>query len=163
LVPLDRRVSVRVRNRPVLDALRDVLDGTDLEPKVARTGQVMLVRRAPVRVNRDTAGRGTVVGRVTDVKTGEGLNGADGRVGALGRVPAQVGEVGLVVTGGQRIRGVGGLVGRIDDGWLVREAPIANVTELLTARVTGVLVQQNQGTVGGDVPLRIRSPNSTGL
>jgi TonB-linked SusC/RagA family outer membrane protein len=78
-------------------------------------------------------------------------------------VPTQLDELVTTVTGEQRRRELGHVVGRINADSLVKEAPVSNVTELLTARIPGLLVQPMQGTVGGEVKLQIRSPNSTRL
>jgi TonB-linked SusC/RagA family outer membrane protein len=72
-VPLERRVSLRLRAVSVLDALRDALRGTDAEVRETASGQMMLVRR-PLRADSAGAGRapmmGSVTGRVTDASTG---------------------------------------------------------------------------------------------
>jgi TonB-linked SusC/RagA family outer membrane protein len=70
-VPLERRVSLRIREASVGDALRDALRGTDAEVQETSSGQLMLVKRtervAPVVEPRVL---GSIRGRVTDAATG---------------------------------------------------------------------------------------------
>lgn len=77
--------------------------------------------------------------------------------------PTALDEIVVTVTGEQRVRELGHVVGRINADSMVREAPVSSVTELLTARVPGLLVQPYQGTVGGRVDLRIRGASSISL
>jgi TonB-linked SusC/RagA family outer membrane protein len=79
---------------------------------------------------------------------------------ALEPVATQLDEVVTTATGEQRLLELGHVVGRINADSLMKAAPISSVTELLTARVPGLVVQQASGIVGGEVSLRIRSPTS---
>lgn len=73
-------------------------------------------------------------------------------------------QVVVTATGAQRYRELGHVVTQINADSLVREAPIATVSELLTARVPGLQVLgSNGGTVGGDVSLRLRGTTTTSL
>lgn len=78
----------------------------------------------------------------------------------LVRAPTMLSQVVTTATGEQRLLELGHVVGRINADSVVREAPVSNLSEVLTARVPGLMVFQNQGTVGGRVDLRIRGSNS---
>jgi len=66
-------------------------------------------------------------------------------------------QVVVTATGEQRIRELGHVVSQINADSLVREAPITNLSELLTARVPGLQVLPgNGGVVGGEIALRLR-------
>jgi TonB-linked SusC/RagA family outer membrane protein len=72
-VPLDRRISIRVRGLPVADALRAVLHGTEVEVRETAPGQITLVRRAEPPEDRDAPApppAGVVSGRVSDSASG---------------------------------------------------------------------------------------------
>lgn len=73
VVPLAKHVSLRVPEISVGDALKSVLQGTGVEPRVASTGEIALVRTEERRRHPSSS----IVGRVTDAKTGRGLAGAD--------------------------------------------------------------------------------------
>jgi TonB-dependent SusC/RagA subfamily outer membrane receptor len=79
---------------------------------------------------------------------------------ALAPAPSELNAVVVTATGEQRLLELGHVVGRINADSIIREAPVSNLGELLTARVPGLQVLQNQGTVGGRVDVRIRGPNS---
>jgi TonB-dependent SusC/RagA subfamily outer membrane receptor len=79
---------------------------------------------------------------------------------ALVPAPSELTAVVVTATGEQRLLELGHVVGRINADSLVRETPVSNISELLTGRVPGVQVFQTQGTVGGDVQLQVRTPNS---
>lgn len=76
VVPLERRVSLRLRAASVENALRDALRGTDAEVRETATGQMMLVRK-PERADsppREPAPvLGLVRGRVTDASSSVAL------------------------------------------------------------------------------------------
>ncbi len=81
----------------------------------------------------------------------------------LVRIPTSLSEVVVTATGEQRRLELGNVVGRINADSLVREAPITSVSELLTARVPGLQVFQEQGIVGGRVNLQNRGRNSVSV
>jgi TonB-linked SusC/RagA family outer membrane protein len=78
----------------------------------------------------------------------------------LVQAPTTLSEVVTTATGDQRRVELGHVVGRINADSLVKEAPVSSLSELLTARVPGLHVFQSQGTVGGEVKVQIRGPNS---
>ena len=69
VVPVDHRVTVRLRNATVAEALRTVLRDTDVEFTLASAGHVALLRTAPTRESE--AYVATITGRVTDASTGQ--------------------------------------------------------------------------------------------
>ncbi|HET7456886.1 MAG TPA: TonB-dependent receptor [Gemmatimonadaceae bacterium] len=83
VVPLERIVSVRVEDGSVIEALQQVLGGTDVELWVSAEGRMALVpgqpqQRAP---RRRVAQTGIVTGRVTSAEGNEPLVGVTVRVG----------------------------------------------------------------------------------
>jgi len=73
-------------------------------------------------------------------------------------------QVVVTATGAQRYRELGHVVAQIDADSLVKEAPITSLSELLTARVPGLAVYNNNGgVVGGDVALRLRGQTTAQL
>ena len=211
IVPVDRRITLRVQSMPALDALERALAGTEITITPVGRDQVVLAKRvASARVQT-----GAVAGRVTEAETEapiaaaavslvgthwRALTGADGRyriddiapgeytlrverlgyeeatrrvviAGAqtvqadfvLKRAPAELDAVVVTVTGEQRIRELGHVVGRIDADAGVRTGPVSSVSELLNARIPGLSVFNTSGTVGGEVNVQIRSPNSIQL
>lgn len=85
VLPKGTRVTLRVENRLVGEALAEVLRGTDLDVRAFPGGQVALVRRPESRAREETSQTGTIAGRVTDAATGVGLSGASVRVDAMRR------------------------------------------------------------------------------
>ena len=79
---------------------------------------------------------------------------------ALQPVPSTLNEVVVTATGEQRRLELGHVVGTINADSIVKAAPVSSLSELLGGRVPGLQVFQSQGTVGGEVRLRVRSPNS---
>ncbi len=79
---------------------------------------------------------------------------------ALQPVPTQLNELVTTATGERRRLELGHAVGRINADSLVREAPVVNLSDLLTARVPGLQVAQVHGAVGGRVKVQVRGPNS---
>jgi hypothetical protein len=67
---------------------------------------------------------------------------------ALAAVASRLNEVVTTVTGPQRRLEVGNVFGVIDADSVVRSAPIANLGELINARVPGVQVLMNGGLTG---------------
>ena len=210
VVPLESRVRLQAKGITVAGALSEVLLDARVDVLLTANGQAVLVkRRAAEAVAMQN---GSLAGRVTDAKTGEGLVGAEvllegtrwrtgtaeegryrltevepasyrltvRRIGyakqrqpvtvvsdqettvdvALEPVPTQLNELVTTATGEQRLLELGHVVGRINADSVVREAPVSNLSELLTSRVPGLMVLQNQGTVGGKVDVRIRGANS---
>src|SRR5690606_36343395 len=77
--------------------------------------------------------------------------------------PTQLDRIVAAVTGEQRVRELGHVVGQIRADSLVKVAPVSTVSELLAARVPGLQVFQTSGTVGGEITLRVRSATSLEL
>jgi TonB-linked SusC/RagA family outer membrane protein len=72
-VPLDRRVSIVARAVSAREALRALLQGTDVEVRESESGTMMLVRRvvpATPPPDERTEALGMLSGRVTDAATG---------------------------------------------------------------------------------------------
>jgi TonB-linked SusC/RagA family outer membrane protein len=71
-VPLERRVSLRVNGSSVQEALRALLQGTDVEVRSSESGKMMLVRRPARRERSDELPPllSILSGRVTDAATG---------------------------------------------------------------------------------------------
>jgi TonB-linked SusC/RagA family outer membrane protein len=71
----------------------------------------------------------------------------------------------VVVTGtagGQEKITLGNTVGTVEVDGKLEEAPITNVTELLTARVPGLTLMANSGQTGSSANIRIRGAGSLG-
>ncbi len=81
----------------------------------------------------------------------------------LVRAPTTLSEVVSTATGDQRRVELGHVVGRINADSVVKAAPVSSISELLNGRVAGLQVNTYQGTVGGEVGLRIRTPNTIQL
>lgn len=79
---------------------------------------------------------------------------------ALVRAATSLDAIVVMVTGAQRRVELGHTVGIINADSLVREAPVTNLTDLLTARVPGVIVNFQSGLTGVTPPIRIRGLNS---
>lgn len=148
---------------------------TDARTQEALPGIRVFILRANIGTTTDRAGRY----RLTDVEPGMHHLGAsqigyklnvqpvtvvEGREAtidiAMESVPTSLDEVVVTATGEQRLLELGHVVGRIKADSIVKAAPISTLSELLTSRVPGLMVFQNQGTVGGKVDLRIRGFNS---
>jgi TonB-linked SusC/RagA family outer membrane protein len=80
VVPLEKIVSVRMRDGSAIDALRKALGDTDVELWVSRDGRLALVPAMPADTEA-AAQTGTVSGRVTDVSSGMPLADVTVRVG----------------------------------------------------------------------------------
>jgi len=73
-------------------------------------------------------------------------------------------QVVVTATGAQRYREVGHVVSTINADSVVRDAPVTTLSELLTGRVPGLQVMNNNGGVaGGEVSLRIRGTSTLAL
>lgn len=140
-----------------LAAAEVFLEGTRWRAGTGEDGRYQLTEVAPGSYT-------LVVRRIGYAKRTQAItvvSGKDNTVDlALEPVPTQLAELVTTVTGDQRRLELGHVVGRINADSLMREAPVTNVTELLTARVPGVQVSPTQGTVGGDVRVQIRGINS---
>ncbi len=114
--------------------------------EVAPGAYTLVARRIGYRPNT----RSVTVGAGRDEVVDLGLEPA----------PSELEAVVVTATGEQRLLELGHVVGRINADSVVREAPVSTLSDVLTARVPGLQVFQNQGTVGGRVDLRIRGSNS---
>ena len=85
VVPLDRTISVNVQDEPVVEALRQVLGGADVELWISSEGRMALV---PV-ADRDARGvsrpAATITGRVTAIASGEALQSVTVRIANSGQ------------------------------------------------------------------------------
>jgi TonB-linked SusC/RagA family outer membrane protein len=72
-------------------------------------------------------------------------------------------EVVVTATGEQLRRELGNAVAKVSAAQVVEEAPILNLTQLLSGRATGVDVLQNSGTSGQSARIRIRGVSSVSL
>jgi len=73
-------------------------------------------------------------------------------------------QIVVTATGEQRAREIGHVIAHINADSLVKEAPIASVTDLLQSRVPGLQVITGSGGVaGGQVSLRLRGTSSPNL
>jgi len=133
------------------------VEGTRLSTMTAADGGYT-IRGVPAGIRSITARRLGFVrqSRTVTVADNESVTVDFVLVGA----PTTLSEVVTTATGEQRRVELGHVVGRINADSVVKEAPISTISELLTGRVAGVQVFQDQGTVGGSVRLQVRSPNS---
>jgi TonB-linked SusC/RagA family outer membrane protein len=80
---------------------------------------------------------------------------------ALTHSTIQLGEIVVTGTpGGQAKREIGNSVGKVTVGDRLEVAPIANATELLTARTPGLTLMSNSGQTGSSSNIRIRGAGS---
>jgi TonB-dependent SusC/RagA subfamily outer membrane receptor len=76
-----KRISIRVVDERVMDAVAIILKGTGLAAKLAPDGQTIMIRALAGSSSAEHAlAGGTVVGHVTDSASGQGLAGASVRV-----------------------------------------------------------------------------------
>jgi TonB-dependent starch-binding outer membrane protein SusC len=86
VVPLEKIVTVRVKDGSAIDALRKALGSSDVELWISRDGRMALVPAVPVE-EQQTQQTGTVSGRVTDASSGQPLSDVTIRIGGrLGAV-----------------------------------------------------------------------------
>jgi TonB-dependent starch-binding outer membrane protein SusC len=86
VVPLERVVTVRVKDGSAIDALRKALGDSDVELWISRDGRMALVPAVPV-AEESAQQTGTVSGRVTEASSGTPIADVTVRVGArLGAV-----------------------------------------------------------------------------
>lgn len=117
------------------------------------------------RIDQVPAGTRTVsVTSIGYARTSQEIEVSDGATAtadfALDVSPTTLSELVVTATGQQRRVELGHVVGRINADSLVKETPVSSLSELLTARVPGLQVFQSQGTVGGQVHVQVRGPNS---
>jgi TonB-linked SusC/RagA family outer membrane protein len=79
---------------------------------------------------------------------------------ALELSPTTLSDLVVTATGEQRRMELAHSVARIHADSVVREAPVSSLSELLNGRVPGLQVFTASGTVGGEVSLQVRTPNS---
>jgi TonB-dependent SusC/RagA subfamily outer membrane receptor len=140
-----------------IQGVRVFLEGTRSSATTASTGSYRLTGVAAGAYTLATRRLGyRSVERAVTVEVGQEVT-VDV---ALEPVPSVLDEVVVTVTGEQRLRELGHVVGRINADSLVKEAPVSSLSELLNGRVPGVQVFQNQGSVGGEVRVQIRGPNT---
>lgn len=94
VVPLDRRVTVRMQSGSVLEALHQVLRDTDVELWVTTDGRMALVPAPPAPMSLPASQVGGIAGRVTAIESGEPLVGVSVSVGGttLGAVTSSDGR-----------------------------------------------------------------------
>ncbi len=143
-----------------IEGVRVFLEGTRLSTATGSTGSY--------RLTAVPAGAYTLVIRRLGYKASEqAVTVEDGREVTvdvtLQPAPSALDQVVVTVTGEQRLRELGHVVGRINADSVVKAAPVSSLSELLTGRVVGLQVSQAQGIVGGEVSLRIRGPNTIQL
>jgi TonB-linked SusC/RagA family outer membrane protein len=77
----------------------------------------------------------------------------------LTRTPSELSQIVVTATGEQRRVELGHVVDRMNADSVVREAAVGNVSELLTGRFAGVMVNTQMGFSGVTAPIRIRGLN----
>ena len=84
---LKRRISVRIPDAPVMEALGMILKGTGLEAKLAPDGETVMIRaQGDVATGQRKVQGGIVIGRVTDSTSGAGVQGAQVRVVGIAKL-----------------------------------------------------------------------------
>lgn len=134
-----------------------IVEGTRLTATTISDGSYAL-RAVPV-------GAHTIVARrLGYARATQSVTVADGTTATMNfvlvRTATTLNDIVTTATGDQRRVELGHVVGRINADSVVKAAPVSSVGELLNGRVTGLQVQTYQGTVGGQVNLRVRSPNT---
>lgn len=78
-----RSVSQKIANKPVMEAIHDLLKGTGLVARLAPNGETVLIREvSPTVINTPPRQQfGVISGRITDSATGKGLPGVTLKVG----------------------------------------------------------------------------------
>ena len=79
VVPLDRKVSVSVKDEPIVEALRQVLAGAGVELWISSEGRMALVPEAQPAAG-EARQTGTITGHVTSAASGEALQSVTVRV-----------------------------------------------------------------------------------
>ncbi|GBD31553.1 TonB-dependent receptor SusC [bacterium HR33] len=153
------RVLDQNSGRPIPDAVVTVV-GTNIQATTDAEGRYTLRNVLPGRVQI----RAARIGYQAQVQVLNVPSGAQLTVDF--DIPAAVvslDEVVVTATGEQRQRELGNVVGKIQAAQVVEEAPITNLSDLLTARTPGVVVQRSSGQVGSGTRIRIRGANSLSL
>jgi hypothetical protein len=76
IIPIDRRISLKVKDIPAISALLQILEDTNIEILVSKSGQIVLVKSQ--KVNRTKSKKKfTVSGFINDAKSGEVLSGTN--------------------------------------------------------------------------------------
>ena len=88
-----KRITVRLINVNVMDALGLALKGTGLTAKLAQDEATVMIRSQGGTTDSRFAG-GTIVGRVTDSTTDSGLNGAQVRIEGMPKLSAVTSDSG---------------------------------------------------------------------
>ncbi|HET7275893.1 MAG TPA: SusC/RagA family TonB-linked outer membrane protein [Longimicrobiaceae bacterium] len=155
------------------------------------TGRVVdATTQAPlsdVQVVLEGTGRGTLTDpdgryRLADVAAGSyeiratriGYNGGTQQVSvgagatitanfALETSAVSLDAIVVTSTGAQQKREVANAISNINADEIVDEAPVSNISELLTGRAAGVNILQSSGTVGTSTRIRIRGATSLSL
>lgn len=76
VVPLDSRVSLKSQDITLAGALMEVLFDAGVDVLISGTSQMALVKKAPEPEPAPPAPLGTIVGQVTDARSGVGVGGA---------------------------------------------------------------------------------------
>lgn len=174
-----RYLTLTPREANALVPMTGTIVGTVTEAETERpvvNAQISVDGRGRALTNQDGSYRidGVEPGRRTVAVTSIGYVRASSEVDvgdgatvtvdfALEVSPTALNELVVTATGLQRRVELGHVVEQINADSVVRSAPVGNVTDLITARVPGLMVQPVSGTVGGDIALRVRSTNSLSL
>jgi TonB-linked SusC/RagA family outer membrane protein len=81
----------------------------------------------------------------------------------LKAAPYTLEEVVVTATGQQLSREIGNTVGKVDARRITETAPVTNLTQVLSGRVSGVDVLQSSGTTGQGARIRVRGLSSVSL
>lgn len=125
---VQKRVTLRLDNITIADALRQALKGTEISFSVTATRQLLFTHAVSGRLLR--AG-GVISGKVTDGKTGKGISGAS-------------------ISLGNDTRGV-----VTDEDGLYRLAGIAVGTHTISVRLVGYAKQTRQVVVGEGIAVSV--------
>lgn len=82
---------------------------------------------------------------------------------ALATVAISLDAIVVTATGEQQKRELANAVSTVNAEEIVRQAPVTNLSELLTGRAAGVNILQSSGTTGGNSRIRIRGSTSLSL
>lgn len=82
---------------------------------------------------------------------------------AVARAPTRLNDVVTTAIGDQRRVEVGNVIAHINVDSIARTAPVTSVTDVLTARVSGLQVVETGGLTGGGEAIRIRGHSSLAL
>ncbi len=150
-------VSVQLTNRPISGA-RVQLIGTRLVASAGPDGS-FVIRAVPIGTYTI---RATVIGYARMETTVSVTAGQPAVVNfSLRRAAISLNEIVVTGTAGaQEKRTIGNSVSSVQVGSLVEDAPIHNVTELLTARAPGLTLMANSGQTGSSSNIRIRGAGS---